>query len=53
MNDIYLRDLSDSIRAEYERDIRQNRPDLIALLEEGEDIVVGQGYNAPEYGLVN
>lgn len=53
MSDIYLRDLSDSIRAEFERDIRANRPELTALLEEGEDIVVGQGYEAADYALAN
>ncbi len=51
---LYLRDLEKNIRAEYERDIRKNRPDLVKFLddtEESHDIIVADDRSAKDYEL--
>ena len=52
MSQVYLRDLKDSVRSDIENEIRRKRPDLIKVLEKGEDIAVGEYLVASEYELV-
>jgi len=39
---LYLRDLSSGIRAEVEKTLRDTRPDLLELLNKGDDIEIGE-----------
>lgn len=39
---LYLRDLKDSLREEFETGIRKERPDLLEALDNGDDIRIGE-----------
>jgi len=48
MSAIYLRDLKEGpIKEEILREIRKKRPDLLAAIEEGDDVEIGE-YAKPE-----
>lgn len=49
MSQIFLRDLKDGPRGEYEREIRKKRPDLVPALEAGHDIAIGEGYEPKDH----
>jgi hypothetical protein len=46
---IYLSDLKDQYREEYEKDIRKKRPDLVAALDAGETIVIADNIDSKDY----
>lgn len=56
---IYLRDLSPSMRADYERSIRNHRPDLAKILDDNNspdcesetDIIIGDDRAAAKYEI--
>lgn len=51
MSMLYVRDLKENLQEEVERDIRKNRPDLVAALEDGQDILIGDIYKASRYEI--
>lgn len=49
VTDVLLRELKDSIREGFERIIRRDRPDLVAALENDDDIVIGSYLKAEAF----
>jgi len=52
MSDLYLRDLTGTIKEEVEADIRKHCPDLVELMEAEEDIIIGEIFDHKKYNAL-